>query len=77
MAEFRDFEVLLFSKVLPKCLLVGARMAREGSLALLKDRLDCYRLHWRGSRALEETIAASTKLLRFPALSVSMSASSA
>jgi diketogulonate reductase-like aldo/keto reductase len=43
----------------------GTIAACERSLARLKtDRLDCYLLHWRGSYALAETVAAFEELVR-------------
>jgi diketogulonate reductase-like aldo/keto reductase len=42
----------------------GTITACERSLARLKtDRLDCYLLHWRGSYALAETVAAFEQLV--------------
>ena len=60
----RRDEVFLVSKVLPGH--AGARaavLACEGSLARLgTDRIDLYRLHWRGSVPLEETLEAFATL---------------
>jgi diketogulonate reductase-like aldo/keto reductase len=58
--EGRRDEVFLVSKVLPgNASKQGTLAACEKSLARLRtDRLDCYLLHWRGSFALQETIAA-------------------
>jgi diketogulonate reductase-like aldo/keto reductase len=62
----RRDEVFLVSKVLPgNASKHGTVAACEKSLARLRtDRLDCYLLHWRGSVALEETIAAFETLGR-------------
>jgi diketogulonate reductase-like aldo/keto reductase len=62
----RRDEVFLVSKVLPgNASKHGTIAACEKSLARLRtDRLDCYLLHWRGSFALEETIAAFETLGR-------------
>src|SRR5450755_3675700 len=62
----RRDEVFLVSKVLPgNASKHGTVAACEKSLARLRtDRLDCYLLHWRGSLALEETIAAFETLGR-------------
>jgi diketogulonate reductase-like aldo/keto reductase len=59
VAGRRD-DVFLVSKVLPQnASRAGAIQACERSLVRLGvDRLDCYLLHWRGSRPLEDTIAA-------------------
>jgi len=62
----RRDQLYLVSKVLPQ------NASREGTIAacerslrrLRTDRLDCYLLHWRGSRPLEETIAAFEQLKR-------------
>src|SRR3978361_1461063 len=64
IAGRRD-EVFLVSKVLPSnASRSGAIAACERSLARLKtDRLDCYLLHWRGSYALAETVAAFEELV--------------
>jgi len=64
MAGRRD-EVFLVSKVLPgNASRKGMVQACERSLKRLKtDRLDCYLLHWRGSFALEDTVAAFEKLV--------------
>jgi diketogulonate reductase-like aldo/keto reductase len=63
IAGRRD-EVFLVSKVLPEnASTAGTAKACERSLSRLKtDRLDCYLLHWRGRRPLEDTIAAFEKL---------------
>ncbi len=63
IAGRRD-EVFLVSKVLPSnASKRGTVAACEKTLARLDtDRLDCYLLHWRGSHALEETIAAFESL---------------
>ena len=60
----RRDEVFLVSKVLPShASKRGTIAACEQSLARLgTDRLDCYLLHWRGSFALEETVAAFESL---------------
>jgi diketogulonate reductase-like aldo/keto reductase len=65
IAGRRD-EVFLVSKVLPQnASRRGTVLACENSLARLgTDRLDCYLLHWRGSRPLEETIAGFEQLRR-------------
>jgi diketogulonate reductase-like aldo/keto reductase len=62
----RRNEVFLVSKVLPQnASRSGTRLACEQSLSRLgTDRLDCYLLHWRGSYALEETIAGFDDLQR-------------
>jgi diketogulonate reductase-like aldo/keto reductase len=59
-------EVFLVSKVLPSnASRRGTATACERSLKRLKtDRLDCYLLHWRGSYALSETVAAFDDLVR-------------
>jgi diketogulonate reductase-like aldo/keto reductase len=64
IAGRRD-DLFLVSKVLPSnASRRGTITACERSLARLKtDRLDCYLLHWRGSYALAETIAASEELV--------------
>ena len=64
IAGRRD-EVFLVSKVLPgNASRRGTITACERSLRRLKtDRLDCYLLHWRGSCALEETVAAFDELV--------------
>jgi diketogulonate reductase-like aldo/keto reductase len=65
IAGRRD-EVFLVSKVLPSnASRRGTITACERSLKRLKtDRLDCYLLHWRGSYALSETVAAFDDLIR-------------
>jgi diketogulonate reductase-like aldo/keto reductase len=65
IAGRRD-DLFLVSKVLPSnASRRGTIAACERSLARLKtDRLDCYLLHWRGSYALEETVAAFEELVR-------------
>jgi diketogulonate reductase-like aldo/keto reductase len=57
--------VFLVSKVLPSnASRQGTITACERSLKRLKtDRLDCYLLHWRGSYALSETVAAFEQLV--------------
>jgi diketogulonate reductase-like aldo/keto reductase len=57
--------VFLVSKVLPSnASRKGTLAACERSLRRLKtDRLDCYLLHWRGSYALEDTVAAFEQLV--------------
>jgi diketogulonate reductase-like aldo/keto reductase len=64
IAGRRD-EVFLVSKVLPgNASRRGTVTACERSLKRLKtDRLDCYLLHWRGSYALAETVAAFDELV--------------
>jgi diketogulonate reductase-like aldo/keto reductase len=64
IAGKRD-EVFLVSKVLPSnASRRGTITACERSLKRLQtDRLDCYLLHWRGSYALDETVAAFTELV--------------
>jgi diketogulonate reductase-like aldo/keto reductase len=64
IAGKRD-EVFLVSKVLPSnASQRGTITACERSLKRLQtDRLDCYLLHWRGSYALDETVAAFTELV--------------
>ncbi|MBP2551680.1 diketogulonate reductase-like aldo/keto reductase [Neorhizobium galegae] len=56
----RRVEVFLVSKVVPSnASRAGTVAAREQSLTRLRtDRIDCYPLHWRGPRPLEETFAA-------------------
>jgi diketogulonate reductase-like aldo/keto reductase len=63
VAGRRD-EVFLVSKVLPSnASRPGTITACERSLARLKtDRLECYRLHWRGSYPLADTVAAFEQL---------------
>lgn len=63
LAGRRD-EAFIVSKVLPSNASArGTVAACENSLKRLKtDRLDCYLLHWRGSYALEDTVAAFDKL---------------
>jgi diketogulonate reductase-like aldo/keto reductase len=65
IADRRD-ELFLVSKVLPSnASRRGTIAACERSLKRLKtDRLDCYLLHWRGSYALAETVAAFDELVR-------------
>jgi len=65
IAEQRD-DVFLVSKVLPSnASRRGTTTACARSLKRLKtDRLDCYLLHWRGSYALSETVAAFDELMR-------------
>jgi diketogulonate reductase-like aldo/keto reductase len=65
IAGQRD-ELFLVSKVLPSnASRRGTIKACERSLKRLKtDRLDCYLLHWRGSYALSETVAAFDDLTR-------------
>jgi diketogulonate reductase-like aldo/keto reductase len=65
IAGRRD-DVFLVSKALPSnASRRGAITACERSLRRLKtDRLDCYLLHWRGSYALSETVAAFDELVR-------------
>jgi diketogulonate reductase-like aldo/keto reductase len=60
----RRDEVYLVSKVYPhNASLTGAVAACERSLKRLKtDHLDLYLLHWRGSYALTETVAAFERL---------------
>jgi diketogulonate reductase-like aldo/keto reductase len=64
IAGKRD-EVFLVSKVLPSnASRRGTITACERSLKRLQtDRLDCYLLHWRGSYALDETVAAFAELM--------------
>jgi diketogulonate reductase-like aldo/keto reductase len=64
IAGRRD-EIFLVSKVLPSnASRQGTIIACERSLKRLQtDRLDCYLLHWRGSYALAETIAAFDELV--------------
>jgi diketogulonate reductase-like aldo/keto reductase len=64
IAGRRD-EIFLVSKVLPSnASRQGTIAACERSLKRLKtDRLDCYLLHWRGSYALADTIAAFEQLV--------------
>jgi|SRR5580698_8559636 diketogulonate reductase-like aldo/keto reductase len=64
--EGRRNEIFLVSKVLPSnASRKGVVQACEASLARLKtDRLDCYLLHWRGTYALRETVAAFEQLIR-------------
>ena len=64
IAGRRD-EVFLVSKVLPSnASRRGTITACERSLKRLKtDRLDCYLLHWRGSYALADTVAAFDELV--------------
>jgi diketogulonate reductase-like aldo/keto reductase len=64
MAGKRD-DVFLVSKVLPSnASRRGTIAACERSLKRLKtERLDCYLLHWRGSYALEDTVAAFDELI--------------
>jgi diketogulonate reductase-like aldo/keto reductase len=64
IAGRRD-ETFLVSKVLPSnASRRGTVTACERSLKRLKtDRLDCYLLHWRGSYALSETVAAFEQLV--------------
>jgi len=63
--EGRRDEVFLVSKVLPSnASRRGTVTACERSLKRLKtDRLDCYLLHWRGSYALADTVAAFDDLV--------------
>jgi diketogulonate reductase-like aldo/keto reductase len=65
IADRRD-DLFLVSKVLPSnASRRGTITACERSLKRLKtDRLDCYLLHWRGSYALAETVAAFDELVR-------------
>jgi diketogulonate reductase-like aldo/keto reductase len=65
IAGRRD-DVFLVSKVLPSnASRRGTITACERSLKRLKtDRLDCYLLHWRGSYALSEMVAAFDELVR-------------
>jgi diketogulonate reductase-like aldo/keto reductase len=58
-------EVFLVSKVLPSnASRRGTITACERSLKRLQtDRLDCYLLHWRGSYALDDTVAAFAELV--------------
>jgi diketogulonate reductase-like aldo/keto reductase len=65
VAGNRD-QVFLVSKVLPSnASRRGTITACERSLRRLKtDRLDCYLLHWRGSYALSETVAAFDDLVQ-------------
>ncbi len=60
----RRDEVFLVSKVLPQnASRSGTIAACDRSLARLgTDRLDCYLLHWRGSRPLEHTVDAFEQL---------------
>jgi len=62
----RREQVFLVSKVLPSnASLRGTIAACEASLKrLATDYLDCYLLHWRGSFALTDTIAAFDRLQR-------------
>jgi len=64
IAGRRD-EVFLVSKVLPSnASRRGTIAACERSLKRLKtERLDCYLLHWRGSFALQDTVAAFDELI--------------
>ncbi len=64
--EGRRDELYLVSKVLPSnASRRGTITACERSLKRLKtDRLDCYLLHWRGSYALSDTVAAFDELMR-------------
>lgn len=64
--EGRRDDVFLVSKVLPgNASRSGTISACERSIKRLQtDRLDCYLLHWRGSHALEETVAAFDLLVR-------------
>src|SRR4051812_17591578 len=57
--------LFLVSKVLPSnASRRGTITACERSLKRLKtDRLDCYLLHWRGSFALQDTVAAFDELI--------------
>src|ERR1700744_3653872 len=59
-------ELFLVSKVLPSNASKRSTVAAcERSLKRLKtDRLDCYLLHWRGSYALSDTVAAFEELVR-------------
>jgi diketogulonate reductase-like aldo/keto reductase len=59
-------ELFLVSKLLPSnASRRGTITACERSLRRLKtDRLDCYLLHWRGSYALSETVAAFDELVQ-------------
>ena len=61
----RRDEVFLVSKVLPEnASRQGTLAACERSLARLRtSHLDCYLLHWRGDRPLEDTIAAFEQLV--------------
>ena len=65
IAGRRD-EVFLVSKVLPThASRSGVVAACNASLARLKtDHLDCFLLHWRGSYALEDTVAGFEELRR-------------
>ena len=65
IAGHRD-EVFLVSKVLPSnASRRGTITACERSLKRLRtERLDCYLLHWRGTHALSETVAAFDELER-------------
>src|SRR4051794_32139042 len=64
IAGRRD-DIFLVSKVLPSnASRRGTITACERSLKRLNtDRLDCYLLHWRGSYALSETVAAFEQLV--------------
>jgi diketogulonate reductase-like aldo/keto reductase len=64
IAGNRD-DLFLVSKVLPSnASRRGTIAACERSLKRLKtDHLDCYLLHWRGSFALEDTVAAFDELI--------------
>src|SRR5438045_8410660 len=64
VAGRRD-DVFLVSKVLPSnASRLGTVAACERSLKRLNtDHLDCYLLHWRGSFALQETVAAFEQLV--------------
>jgi len=64
--EGRRDEVFLVSKVLPSnASRQGTILACERSLKRLRsEAIDLYLLHWRGSYALEETIAAFDDLIR-------------
>ena len=65
IAGHRD-DLFLVSKVLPSnASRRGTITACERSLKRLKtDHLDCYLLHWRGSYALSDTVAAFDELVR-------------
>ncbi len=64
--EGRRDEVFLVSKVLPSnASRQGTILACERSLKRLRsETIDLYLLHWRGSYALEETVAAFDDLIR-------------
>src|SRR3954469_10136374 len=65
IADGKREHLYLVSKVLPSnASRRGTIIACERSLKRLKtDALDCYLLHWRGSYALSETVAAFEQLV--------------